>query len=97
MFGKTLCIFSIFKDFLSESWEESRLKDWDDSKLKELLDEAYSYKNPRDKENKSKTFLVSKKIQKINGTELGGYFRFEKKIVRIQLHNNLLGLFSINM
>ncbi|KAM7349222.1 twenty-four isoform 1-T4 [Cochliomyia hominivorax] len=45
------------KDFLSESWEESRLKDWDDSKLKELLDEAYSYKNPRDKENKSKTFL----------------------------------------
>uniref|UniRef100_A0A1I8Q9A4 Uncharacterized protein n=1 Tax=Stomoxys calcitrans TaxID=35570 RepID=A0A1I8Q9A4_STOCA len=45
------------KDVLSESGEESRLKDWDDSKLKELLDEAYSYKNPRDKENKSKIFL----------------------------------------
>lgn len=57
---KIICAF--FKELLSESSEESRLKDWDDTKLKELLDEAYSYKNPRDKENKSKTFLVSKYI-----------------------------------
>ncbi|XP_037900349.1 putative uncharacterized protein DDB_G0293878 isoform X3 [Glossina fuscipes] len=40
-----------------ESWEECRLKDWDDNQLKELLEEAYHYKNPRDKENKSKAFL----------------------------------------
>uniref|UniRef100_A0A1A9WFX3 Uncharacterized protein n=1 Tax=Glossina brevipalpis TaxID=37001 RepID=A0A1A9WFX3_9MUSC len=46
-----------FNESLCESWEECRLKDWDDNQLKELLEEAYHYKNPRDKENKSKAFL----------------------------------------
>lgn len=42
----------------TESWEDSReqLKDWDYCSFKQLLDEAYSYKNPRDKENKSAIF-----------------------------------------
>lgn len=38
-------------------WEESKIKDLDDCCFKQLLDEAYSYKNPRDKENKSEIFL----------------------------------------
>lgn len=36
----------------------------DDNNLKKLLEEAYSYKNPRDKENKSEIFLVSLKREK---------------------------------
>lgn len=32
--------------------------DLDESELKNLLDEAYSYKGPKDKENKSEIFKV---------------------------------------
>lgn len=33
--------------------------DLDESELKNLLEEAYSYKGPKDKENKSETFKVT--------------------------------------
>lgn len=35
--------------------------DLDDTELKNLLDEAYSYKGPKDKENKSEIFKVRPK------------------------------------
>lgn len=41
-----------FTSFFSQNF------DLDDTELKNLLDEAYSYKGPKDKENKSEIFKV---------------------------------------
>lgn len=45
-------IFTNFIDFFLQNL------DLDDNELKNLLDEAYSYKGPKDKENKSDIFKV---------------------------------------
>lgn len=36
------------------------LGNWDDTELKKLLDEAITYKRPKDREHKSETFKVTR-------------------------------------
>jgi len=43
-----------------DAWEDSDFNDLDDASLKKLLEEAYWYRNPGDRKNKSERFLVSK-------------------------------------
>lgn len=42
-----------------DTWEDSDFNDLDDASLKKLLEEAYWYRNPGDRKNKSERFLVS--------------------------------------
>lgn len=51
--NKVTLIFCIFFCCCSQNL------DLDDAELKNLLEEAYSYKGPKDKENKSETFKVT--------------------------------------
>lgn len=42
-------------------FSNQNLGNWDDGELKKLLDEAFTYKRPKDREHKSETFRVSRR------------------------------------
>lgn len=48
--------------FASRTQAQEDIEDLDETQLKSLLDEAMDYKNPRDANDKSATFKVSRMI-----------------------------------
>ncbi|ALC49750.1 tyf, partial [Drosophila busckii] len=65
-----------------DAWEDSDFNDLDDASLKKLLEEAYWYRNPGDRKNKSERFLesdVSKKLKLLsNANNPSMSFKTEK-------------------